>query len=218
MKISKGAKLLILGVSLVIIDQIIKYLVKTQMGLYEEINLIGEWFKLKFVLNDGMAFGMLIGGVIGKAVLSVFRIVLFGGLCWWITRLIKKQEAPVGVLVGLTLITAGALGNIIDCLFYGIIWPDPVVGDIMYNVNGEMVARPISEYLYVTSAPFKFMFGKVVDMFYIPYRLPWMSEPAPLFGGIFNFADACVSCGAVYLLLFQYKFFAKSEKKQEKVQ
>ena len=190
MKLSKGTRLFILGAILVVIDQIIKVLVKTEMSLGETIDVIGDWFKLHYVLNEGMAFGMSFGGFWGKALLSVFRIVLFGALCWWIDKLAKKQETPAGVLIGLTMITAGAMGNIIDCLFYGVIWPD----------------------LTMPGAPFNFLFGRVVDMFYFPlfdYRLPWMSHPQTFFGAVFNFADSCVTCGAIYLLLFQYKFFSK---------
>ena len=192
MKISKGTRLFILGAVLVVIDQIIKVLVKTDMCLGETINVIGDWFKLHYVLNEGMAFGMAFGGFIGKAMLSVFRVVLFGALCWWINKLAKKPETPVGVLVGLTMITAGALGNIIDCFFYGVIWPE----------------------LTMPGAPFNFMFGRVVDMFYFPlfdYKLPWMDYPQTFFGAVFNFADSCVTCGAIYLLLFQYKFFSKEQ-------
>jgi signal peptidase II len=195
MKISKGTKLLILGAILVVIDQIIKVLVKTEMSLGETINVIGDWFKLHYVLNEGMAFGMAFGGFFGKALLSIFRIVLFGVLCWWIRGLARKSETPAGVLVGLTLITAGAFGNIIDCFFYGLIWPE----------------------LTMPGAPFAFMFGRVVDMFYFPlfdYKLPWMEYPQTFFGAVFNFADSCVTVGAIYLLLFQYKFFSNEEKKQ----
>ncbi len=190
MKLSKGKKLVILGIILVVLDQIIKVLVKTNMDLGETIDVIGDWFKLHFVLNKGMAFGMAFGGLVGKVFLSVFRLVLFGFLCWWIDKLAKKPETPVGVLVGLTMITAGALGNIIDCMVYGLIWPETIT----------------------PGAPFAVMFGQVVDMFYFPlfqYKLPWMEFPRTFFGAVFNFADSCVTCGAIYLLLFQYKFFAK---------
>ena len=102
MKLSKGTKLLILGAVLVVIDQIIKVLVKTEMGLGETIDVLGDWFKLHFVLNKGMAFGMAFGGIMGKVILSLFRIVLFGFLCWWIGGLARKKETPTGVLVGLT--------------------------------------------------------------------------------------------------------------------
>ena len=207
MKISKGTRLLILGAVLVVIDQIIKVLVKTNMDLGVSIDVIGDWFKLYFVLNKGMAFGMAFGGLVGKVLLSLFRIVLFGGLCWWIRGLAKKSSVPTGVLVGLTMITAGALGNIIDCFFYGMIWPEPMLN----------VATGAMESMTVEGAPFSFMFGKVVDMFYFPlfdYKLPWMEYPRTFFGAVFNFADSCVTCGAIYLLLFQYKFFSKEENLQ----
>ena len=190
MKVSKGTRLLILGAILIVVDQIIKVLVKTNMGLGETVNVLGDWFKLHYVLNEGMAFGMAFGGIWGKAVLSVFRVVLFGALCWWIGKLAKKPGTPTGVLVGLTLITAGAMGNIIDCFFYGLIWPE----------------------ITMSGAPFPFLFGRVVDMFYFPlfdYKLPWMDYPQTFFGAVFNFADSCVTCGAAYLLIFHYKFFSK---------
>ena len=97
MKISKGTRLFILGAILVVIDQIIKVLVKTHMDLGETIDVIGDWFKLHFVLNKGMAFGMAFGGVWGKVVLSVFRIILFGALCWWISGLARRKDVPAGV-------------------------------------------------------------------------------------------------------------------------
>ena len=196
MKLSKGTKLFILGAVLVVLDQIIKVLVKTNMSLGETIDVLGDWFKLHFVLNKGMAFGMAFGGVWGKVFLSVFRIGLFSVLCWWINTLAKTPSTPTGVLVGLTMITAGALGNIIDCFFYGLIWPETVM----------------------PGAPFAFMFGQVVDMFYFPlfdYKLPWMEYPQTFFGAVFNFADSCVTCGAFYLILFHYKFFAQEEDKKQ---
>ena len=194
MKLSKGKKLIILGIAMIVIDQIIKVLVKTNMDLGESINVIGDWFRLNFVLNDGMAFGMAFGGVAGKLILSLFRIALSAGLIWWISKLYKKQDTPTGVLVGLTLITAGAIGNIIDCFFYGLIWPETTMA----------------------GAPFAFMFGQVVDMFYFPlFDYDFWGFKGTFFGAVFNFADACVTCGAIYLLLFQYKFFSKEDKKIE---
>ena len=194
MKLSKGKKLIILGIAMIVIDQIIKVLVKTNMDLGESINVIGDWFRLNFVLNDGMAFGMAFGGVAGKLILSLFRIALSAGLIWWLSKLYKKQDTPTGVLVGLTLITAGAIGNIIDCFFYGLIWPETTMA----------------------GAPFAFMFGQVVDMFYFPlFDYDFWGFKGTFFGAVFNFADACVTCGAAYLLLFQYKFFAKEDKKIE---
>ena len=193
MKLSKGWKLFILGVLMVVIDQIIKVLVKTNMDLGESISVFGDWCKLNFVLNDGMAFGMAFGGVWGKLLLSLFRVVLSAGLIWWICKLLKKSKVPTGVLVGLTLVTAGAVGNIIDCFFYGLIWPETIM----------------------PGAPFAMMFGQVVDMFYFPlFDYDFWGLKGTFFGAVFNFADACVTCGAIYLILFQYKFFAKEEKKQ----
>ena len=190
MKLSKGSKLIILGVLMVVIDQIIKVLVKTNMDLGESINVFGDWCKLHYVLNDGMAFGMAFGGVWGKLVLSLFRIGLSTALVWWISKLVKKSETPVGVLVGLTLITAGAIGNIIDCFFYGMIWPE----------------------VTMAGAPFPFLFGQVVDMFYFPlFDYDFWGFKGTFFGAVFNFADSCVTCGAIYLLLYQYKFFSKDE-------
>ena len=116
----KGRNLLLLGVLLVVVDQVIKVLVKTHMTLGESIPVLGDWFQLLFVENKGMAFGMAFGGVIGKYLLTLFRLVLFAVLVWWISKLLKRSEpVPTGVLVGLTLITAGAFGNIVDCLCYG---------------------------------------------------------------------------------------------------
>lgn len=186
MKVSKGAGLIILGAVLVLVDQVIKVLVKTNMDLGQQIYLIGDWCRLCFVENKGMAFGMAFGGNVGKFLLSLFRICLSGVLIWWIHSLIKKGNTPTGVLVGLTLITAGAIGNIIDCLFYGLIWG---------------------------YAPF--MFGKVVDMFYFP--LITKGEEVIFFRPVFNFADSCVTIGAFYLLLFQWKFFSKEEEKQKDI-
>ena len=178
----KGLWLLLLGLVLVVIDQIIKVLVKTNMDLGEQIYVIGQWFRICFVENEGMAFGMSFGGTVGKFLLSLFRICLSCALIWWIRSLVRKGTAPTGVLVGLTLITAGAIGNIIDCLFYGLIWG---------------------------YAPF--MFGKVVDMFYFP--IIRNAERVIFFSPVFNFADSCVTVGAFYLLLFQWKFFSGGEKK-----
>lgn len=208
--VSKGKKLLILGVILVVIDQVIKILVKTNMQIGEHFSVIGNWFQIFFIENEGMAFGMKFGGAVGKFLLSFFRIALSGVLCWWIASLVRKSVGgdgrlallpdgrpvvPTGVLVGLTLITAGAFGNIIDSLFYGVIF----------------------DY-----APL--MFGRVVDMFYFPIIDTFWPSWVPLVGGdrllffapVFNFADSCVTVGAFYLILFQNRFFTRAEEKKNK--
>lgn len=182
MRISRGVRLLILGILLVAVDQVIKVLVKTNMELGQQIPVIGQWFRLCFIENAGMAFGMKFGGVVGKLLLSLFRIGLGGALIWWISSL-NRKNAPTGVLVGLTMITAGAFGNIVDCLFYGMIFGNTVAG-----------------------APFDFMFGQVVDMFYFPLIHNSAGEVI-FFSPVFNFADSCVTVGAFYLILFKWKFF-----------
>lgn len=175
----RSVTLILIGVALVVIDQVSKYLVKSNMSLGECIPVLGNWFKLCFVENEGMAFGMAFGGKVGKFLLSFFRILLFAALVWWTSRLSKKDETPTGVLVGLTMIAAGAFGNLIDGLFYGIIW----------------------DY-----APL--MFGKVVDMLYFPLIDTYIgSWHFTFFDPVFNFADSCVCVGAFYLAIFQYKFF-----------
>ena len=201
---NRGRFLLILGIVLVVIDQVIKVLVKTHMSIGDHFNVFGgDWFQILFIENKGMAFGMSFGGVIGKYALTVFRIILFGVLTWWISKLLKrgsdgseKGPVPTGVLVGLTLITAGALGNIIDSMFYGLIFTESAPG----------VVATWGHY-----APF--LQGKVVDMFYFP--LWTWPDWVPLVGGdiffepVFNFADSCVTVGALYLIIFQWKFFSK---------
>lgn len=182
----KGRTLIILGVLLVVIDQVVKILVKTNMTLGDQIDVFGlSWFKLCYVENMGMAYGLKFGGMVGKLLLSLFRIVLVGLLVRWIWKLLAKNVSgekivPAGVFVGLTLITAGAVGNIIDSLYNG-----------------------------------PFLFGRVVDMFQFPL-FTW-PDWVPLLGGrlffepVFNFADACVTVGAFYLVIFHFKFFAKDK-------
>ncbi len=212
MKIGKGKKLLLLGILLVVIDQVIKVLVKVNLPIGGGFHVIGNWFRILFIENEGMAFGMKFGGAVGKFLLSFFRVCLFGFLCWWITQLARRgtpkgdeaaKPVPTGVLVGLTLITAGALGNILDSLFYG----------QLFTASGpDTLATFGGSY-----APL--MFGKVVDMFYFPLIdttwpgwLPWIGgTPLRFFEPVFNFADSCVTVGAIYLILFHWRFFAKEE-------
>lgn len=210
MRVPYGKRLLLLGVLLVVIDQVTKILVKTNMQIGDHFSVMGDWFQILFIENEGMAFGMKFGGMPGKFLLSFFRIALFGFLVWWISSLVRKKNdadgsialpgedkaphIPAGVLYGLTLITAGALGNIVDSLFYGVIF---------------------------NYAPF--MFGKVVDMLYFPIIDTVWPHWMPFFGGerflffspVFNFADSCVTVGVFYLILFQYKFFTRADEDEK---
>lgn len=195
----KGWMLTILVFVLVLADQIIKVTVKTGMSLGESIPVFGNWFQIYYVENEGFAFGMKFGGVWGKYVLTLFRIVLSGFLIWGIRHWLKAdaklektdKPVPTGVYVGVAMILAGALGNLIDCMFYGPIWNE---------------------------APM--MLGKVVDMFYFPIidtTFPdWLpvigGKPFRFFSAVFNFADSCVTCGALYLLFFKYSFFSRNQR------
>lgn len=150
---------------ILLLDQILKVWVKTHMSIGEAIPLLGNWFKLLFIENDGMAFGMMSNGGIVKTILSVFRIVAVVVLFILLFRLTKKGT-KFGVLFGLSLITAGALGNIIDCVFYGKV----------FHYAG-------------------WLHGKVVDMFSVSFFPP-----------IFNLADAAITVGVFYMILFQWKW------------
>ena len=196
-------KISILLILLLIADQALKIWVKTNMALDEAIIIFPDWFQLRFIENNGAAFGMQIAksGAFdwGKVALSLFRIGLCGFLVWFINRIVKRG-APTGAIVGMVLILAGAIGNIIDSAIYGVIFS---------------ASTPMSVAEFGGSyAPF--MMGKVVDMFYFPL-FQWNCCPSWLeflvdsknyfFGAIFNLADAYISVAVVYLLIFQYKFF-----------
>ncbi|MCQ2117929.1 MAG: signal peptidase II [Bacteroidales bacterium] len=184
---SKGRNVAAFVIILVIIDQLIKIAVKTSMMPGESFNVLGSWFRINFIENNGMALGIQWGDYTGKILLTSFRIVLISALIWYLNCRLIARKAPTGVIVGVSLILVGAIGNAIDCIFYEMIFGavDPVTGAIMH--------RP-------------FM-GKVVDMFYFPII---ETERLVFFQYIFNFADACISCSVVYLILFQRKFFSNS--------
>ena len=196
-------KISILLLVLIVADQVLKIWVKTSFHLGEAIVVFPDWFQLRFVENNGAAFGMQIansGGFDwGKLALSIFRVGLVGMMFWYINYLIK-QKAPKGVIIGLVLIIAGAIGNIIDSAFYGWLFSASTPATVAHLGDG-----------YAT-----FMMGRVVDMFYIPL-FQWNNCPSWLsflvdsqnyfFGAIFNLADAYISVAVVYLLIFQYKFF-----------
>ena len=182
---------------LVIIDQIVKFSVKTTMTLGESHNVLGNWFRWCFVENEGAAFGMALGGEYGKLALSLFRIVAIGVLAWFVCRL-RRNEAPRGVIVGFAMILAGAIGNMVDSALYGVIF-------------SESTFTSVAQLLPEGGGYAPFLYGKVVDMLYFPlFHFPeWM----PLVGGelffspVFNFADSYITIAVFYLLIFQWKFF-----------
>ena len=192
--------------AVLVIDQIIKVCVKTGMYLGERIE-ITSWFSLVFVENNGMAFGWELWG--GKLFLTLFRIVAVILIGRFIHSEIKHRR-PTGYIVCLTLIAAGAAGNIIDCLFYGLIFntpPYPEVADFQPYGYGY------GEFLY----------GKVVDMFYFPLIVSTYPDWFPLWGGddfiffspVFNFADASISVGVAALILFFRKELGEITLKRE---
>ena len=182
---------------LVIIDQIVKFSVKTTMTLGESHNVLGNWFRWCFVENEGAAFGMALGGEYGKLALSLFRIVAIGVLAWFVCRL-RRGEAPRGVVVGFALILAGAIGNMVDSALYGVIF-------------SESTFTSVAQLLPEGGGYAPFLYGKVVDMLYFP--LFYFPEWIPLVGGelffspVFNFADSYITIAVFYLLIFQWKYF-----------
>jgi len=188
----QGRIALIIILSVLVIDQIIKILVKTGMSLGESID-VTPWFKIFFVENNGMAFGM---EIIGKLFLSLFRIGAISFFTWYLIKIINKGF-PTGYIVTVSFVIAGAIGNLLDCMFYGLIFTES-------TPFGEAAMMAIGD----GYAPF--LYGKVVDMFYFPlWTWPeWM----PFVGGdiffepVFNFADSCITCGVIILLLFYTRY------------
>ncbi|MGN0037230.1 MAG: lipoprotein signal peptidase [Bacteroidaceae bacterium] len=194
--LTKGRLSAVLILAVLLVDQAIKIWVKTHMYWHDSIR-ITDWFYLFFTENNGMAFGM---EVFGKLFLTTFRIVAVGFILYYLCKVVRRG-APTGFIVCLSLILAGALGNIIDCVFYGVVFSESTHASLATFV-------PLGE----GYAPW--LYGRVVDMFYFPLIettwpdwMPWVGgEHFVFFSPIFNFADAAISCGIVALLLFYGKY------------
>ena len=186
-------------------DQILKIWVKTSMTLGQDTSVIGSWFRLLFVENNGMAFGWLGGGGFLKLALSLFRIVAIVALFWILIRQ-AKRGTKFGVLFGLALITAGAMGNIIDSVFYGRIFSESTFTQVatLFPDGGGYAG---------------WLHGRVVDMLYFPIidvareNATWLPEfffgpdgHFIFFRPIFNLADAAITIGVFYMLIFQWKW------------
>ena len=204
----KQARLVVLLVTaLIVVDQVVKILVKTNMQIGEDIPLIGEWCRLHFIENDGFAFGMSMGGATGKVVLTLVRLVASAVIAWLLVRMVKGGTRS-SLVVSLALIFAGAVGNLVDSCFYGLIFNESYYSvATLFPADGGYA--PLLQ-------------GKVVDMFYFPlFEFDWPTW-VPLVGGnhfeffnaIFNVADSAITIGIVWLMIDQF-FIAPKYKKSE---
>lgn len=197
---------------ILILDQVVKFYVKTHFYLYEGIDVLGwEWFQIKFVENPGMAYGAEFGGLTGKMSLSVLRIFLIGGIAWYIWKNISKHNNNF-FKIGMALVLAGAVGNLIDSLFYGMIFDKGLVWNPEHHMWDGYSGLAVADFQGYSG----FLKGCVVDMFYFPlFDFTW-PEWIPFIGGrhfeffsyIFNVADAAITVGGATLLFFRKKAFA----------
>jgi len=194
---------------ILIADQVLKIWVKTHFAIGDEIVVFKNWFILHFVENNGMAFGFEFAGNYGKLFLSIFRVVAIVAIGWYLFKLTKKKDVPFGFIVCISLIFAGAIGNCIDSLFYGII----------FNHSYGQVAT-----LFPNGGGYSgFLHGRVVDMLYFPLIEGRYPEWVPKLGGnpfiffrpVFNIADSAVSVGIFSILLFYRNTFNKKAEEKE---
>jgi signal peptidase II len=177
------------------------------MMLGESIRIAGNWFYISFIENNGMAFGLEFGGEWGKLTLSLFRIIVVGIMTWFLLRAAREKKLHPGLLISFSLIVAGAIGNIVDSLFYGIVFNDSF---------GQLASFLPAEGGYSS-----FLQGRVVDMFYFPLIESQFPEWLPIWGGehfvffspVFNVADASITTGVGIFLIFQKHFFTEEKAK-----
>ena len=208
----KSTAVLITILTILIIDQLVKIYVKTHIHYGDGFDMLGlSWAKIHFVENEGMAFGLSFGGITGKYILSIFRIIMVVFLFYILRNLIKHKET-YGLIISFSMIIAGALGNIIDSMFYGLIFSESYF-------HGGLATMFPPEGGYGS-----FLTGKVVDMLYFPMIDTVLPEWMPLWGGerfeffrpVFNIADSAITVGVASILLFHRRFFNSETVKDEK--
>jgi signal peptidase II len=197
---SVAKKSILLIILILTLDQILKIWIKTHLQLGDEIPIFGERGMIHFIENNGMAFGMEMGGKTGKVFLSLFRMVAIVGIAWFLNSIIKKK-ADFGFILAVSAILAGAAGNIIDSAFYGMIF-------------SESYSQPAV--LFPPGGGYSsFLHGKVVDMFYFPVINTTWPDWSPFrpgesfifFRPVFNIADSAITCGVLSIVIFQKKMF-----------
>lgn len=206
----KTSHLVILVVFLVLLlDQSLKIWIKTTMIYGQEIHVLGfDWFRLHFTENPGMAFGLELGGSYGKLALSVFRIIAVGFMIYYI-KLLIDEKAHKGLIISISLILAGAVGNILDSAFYGLIFSES-------TIHSNAIATAFPE----GGGYAGFLHGRVVDMLYFPLIEGFYPEWVPWKGGsyyqffrpVFNIADSSITIGVFMIILFQGRFFKEEDK------
>ncbi|MCX6258991.1 MAG: lipoprotein signal peptidase [Bacteroidia bacterium] len=198
-------KSIFIVIGILFLDQFVKIWIKTHMTIGQELQIFDHWFIIHFTENNGMAFGFEFGGNMGKIFLSLFRIAALIGIGWYIYILSRKKTHTL-LIVSLSMIMAGALGNIIDSLFYGMIFN---------NSFGQVATLFPADGGYSS-----FLHGRVVDMFYFPVihtHFPswsplWPKEEFIFFRPIFNISDSSITTGVFLILIFQKKLFRQSER------
>ncbi len=202
---NKSLKVALIIIGVLVIDQCLKIWIKTNFAYGEEMQMFGQsWALIHFVENEGMAFGLTLGGEYGKLALSLFRIVAVCFLFYYLRLLLRSKEVSFGTVASFSLILAGAIGNIIDSAFYGLIFSEtPYHGGVatMFPEGGGYAS---------------FLHGKVVDMFYFPMFEGFFPEWVPVWGGehfqffrpVFNVADTAITVGVLSLLIFFRSFFS----------